>query len=75
MWCASAAATAWQVVAIFVLIPQGVGVNRDGAFAEYVAIPATNVFRPNVYIPTDLSEYFRPLRQRGAHRAVVQYGG
>ena len=28
---------------------QGVGVNRDGAFAEYVAIPATNVFRPNVH--------------------------
>ena len=30
---------------------QGVGVNRDGAFAEYLAIPATNVFRPSVYIP------------------------
>ena len=53
---------------------QGVGVNRDGAFAEYVAIPATNVFRPNIYIPTELIEYFRPLWQRGAYRAVVQYG-
>ena len=39
---------------------QGVGVNRDGAFAEYVAIPATNVFRPNVYIPTDLLSIFDP---------------
>ena len=39
---------------------QGVGVNRDGAFAEYVAIPATNVFRPNVYIPTDLLIIFYP---------------
>ena len=39
---------------------QGVGVNRDGAFAEYLAIPATNVFRPNVYIPTDLLSIFDP---------------
>jgi threonine 3-dehydrogenase len=37
-----------------------VGVNRDGAFAEYLAIPATNVFRPNVYIPTDLLSIFDP---------------
>ena len=39
---------------------QGVGVNRDGAFAEYLAIPATNVFRPSVYIPTDLLAIFDP---------------
>ena len=39
---------------------QGVGVNRDGAFAEYLAIPATNVFKPNVYIPTDLLAIFDP---------------
>jgi len=39
---------------------QGVGVNRDGAFAEYIAIPATNVFRPSVYIPTDLLAIFDP---------------
>ena len=38
----------------------GVGVNRDGAFAEYLAIPATNVFKPNVYIPTDLLAIFDP---------------
>ena len=38
----------------------GVGVNRDWAFAEYLAIPATNVFRPNVYIPTDLLSIFDP---------------
>ena len=39
---------------------KGVGVNRDGAFAEYLAIPATNVFRPSVYIPTDLLAIFDP---------------
>ena len=39
---------------------QGVGVNRDGAFAEYVVIPATNVFRPSVYLPTDLLSIFDP---------------
>ena len=33
----------------------------DGAFAEYVAIPATNVFRPNVYIPSDLLSIFDPF--------------
>ena len=39
---------------------KSVGVNRDGAFAEYLAIPATNVFRPSVYIPTDLLAIFDP---------------
>jgi len=38
----------------------GVGVNRTGAFAEYLAIPASNVFRPNIYIPTDLLAIFDP---------------
>ncbi len=39
---------------------RGVGVNRPGAFAEYLAIPATNVFRPNILIPTDLLAIFDP---------------
>ena len=53
---------------------QGVGVNRDGAFAEYVVIPATNVFRPSVYLPTDLLSIFDPYGN-AAHGAVVQHGG
>ena len=39
---------------------KGVGVNRPGAFAQFLAIPATNVFRPSVYIPTDLLAIFDP---------------
>ncbi len=38
----------------------GVGVNRTGCFAEYLAIPAENVFKPRVDIPTDLLACFDP---------------
>jgi threonine 3-dehydrogenase len=38
----------------------GVGVNRTGAFAEYVAIPAKNVFRPNIKIPMEVLACFDP---------------
>lgn len=38
----------------------GVGVNRDGAFAEYISIPAKNVFKPSREIPTDLLACFDP---------------
>jgi len=38
----------------------GVGVNRDGAFAEYIAIPAKNVFKPSREISTDLLACFDP---------------
>lgn len=38
----------------------GVGVNRDGCFAEYLSIPAKNVFRPNIEIPTDVLACFDP---------------
>lgn len=38
----------------------GVGVNRTGAFAEYLAIPAKNIYRPNFSIPTDVLACFDP---------------
>lgn len=38
----------------------GIGVNRTGAFAEYLSIPAKNVFRPNIEIPTDVLACFDP---------------
>ena len=38
----------------------GVGVNRTGSFAEYVSIPAKNVFRPNFEIPTEVLACFDP---------------
>jgi len=39
----------------------GIGVNRDGAFAEYVSVPAENVFRPTQDISTDLLACFDPF--------------
>jgi threonine 3-dehydrogenase len=38
----------------------GVGVNRTGSFAEYLSIPAENVFKPSRDIPTDLLACFDP---------------
>ena len=38
----------------------GIGVNRTGCFAEYLSIPAKNVFRPNTYIPTEVLACFDP---------------
>ena len=40
---------------------QGVGVNRPGAFAEYLAIPVTNVWYCDPTIPTDVLACFDPL--------------
>ncbi len=39
----------------------GVGVNRSGSFAEYVAIPAVNVFRIPPEIPDEVAAFFDPL--------------
>ncbi len=38
----------------------GIGVNRTGCFAEYLAIPAKNVFRPNSKISTEVLACFDP---------------
>jgi len=39
----------------------GVGVNRDGAFAEYLCIPVTNVWHCDPSIPMDVLSCFDPL--------------
>lgn len=39
----------------------GVGVQRDGAFAEYVVIPAHNAYQIPDSIPDDLAAIFDPL--------------
>ena len=39
----------------------GVGVNRAGAFAEYLAIPVTNAWYCHRSIPTDILACFDPL--------------
>lgn len=38
----------------------GVGVNRTGAFAEYLSVPAKNIFKPSRPISTDLLAIFDP---------------
>ncbi|MCS7061630.1 MAG: L-threonine 3-dehydrogenase [Thermoflexales bacterium] len=40
---------------------QGVGVNRPGAFAEYLCIPVTNVWHADPSIPTDILSIFDPF--------------
>jgi threonine 3-dehydrogenase len=40
---------------------QGVGVNRTGAFAEYIALPMTNVWHHRPTIDRDIASIFDPL--------------
>jgi threonine 3-dehydrogenase len=40
---------------------KGVGVNRDGAFAEYLAIPVANVWPCDPKIPLEILSSFDPL--------------
>ncbi|WP_119342783.1 L-threonine 3-dehydrogenase [Facilibium subflavum] len=39
----------------------GVGVNRQGAFAEYLSIPAENVFKVPDYVSDDIASIFDPF--------------
>ncbi|MFA6568379.1 MAG: L-threonine 3-dehydrogenase [Victivallales bacterium] len=48
---------------------KGVGVNRTGAFAEYLCIPMTNVWFCDPHIPTDVLSCFDPLGN-AAHTAL-----
>jgi len=50
---------------------QGVGVNRDGAFADYLCIPAANVVKVNPDIPLDVLSCFDPLGN--ATHAALQW--
>ena len=47
----------------------GVGVNRDGAFAEYIVLPMTNIWRHSPKVDLEVACHLRSLRQRGSHRA------
>ncbi|MEE9117320.1 MAG: L-threonine 3-dehydrogenase [Calditrichia bacterium] len=47
----------------------GVGVNRTGAFAEYLVIPATNVWHCDTRIPEDVLSIFDPFGN-AAHTAL-----
>ena len=48
---------------------KGVGVNRPGSFAEYLALPATNLFRLHDGISDDLASIFDPYGN-AAHTAL-----
>lgn len=39
----------------------GVGVQRDGAFAEYLCLPQSNVWAAPEFVPLDTLAYFDPL--------------
>jgi threonine 3-dehydrogenase len=47
----------------------GVGVNRPGSFAEYLSLPATNLFKVPDDIPDDLAAIFDPYGN-AAHTAL-----
>jgi threonine 3-dehydrogenase len=40
---------------------KGVGVNRQGAFADYVSLPVTNIWHHDPKIDTDVASIFDPL--------------
>jgi threonine 3-dehydrogenase len=40
---------------------KGVGVNRPGAFAEYISLPMTNVWHHDPKLPRDVQAIFDPL--------------
>lgn len=48
----------------------GVGVNRDGCFAEYLAIPAENAFHMPDEIPDEIASIFDPLGN-AVHTALM----
>ena len=48
---------------------QGVGVNRPGAFAEYLSIPVTNVWHADPSIPPEILSIFDPFGN-AAHSAL-----
>ena len=39
----------------------GVGIHRDGAFADYIVIPESNVWPVNEEIPSDIASFFDPF--------------
>jgi threonine 3-dehydrogenase len=40
---------------------KGVGVNRHGAFAEYIALPMTNIWRHGPSVPLEIAAIFDPF--------------
>jgi threonine 3-dehydrogenase len=49
--------------------PSGIGVNRDGAFAEFISVPVTNIWYCDRNIPLEVLSCFDPLGN-AAHTAL-----
>lgn len=47
----------------------GVGVNRSGAFADYLSLPAVNAFKLPANVPDEIAAYLDPLGN-AAHTAL-----
>ena len=50
----------------------GVGVNRDGCFAEYLALPASNAWHVHPSVPSDVAAFFDPFGN--ATHATLSFG-
>ena len=74
-WSAGAAATVSPAAAICARTRMGVGVNRPGAFAEFIALPMTNIWRHHEGDAARCGRDLRPVRQRRAHRALLPGAG
>ncbi|MEI6874264.1 MAG: L-threonine 3-dehydrogenase [Spirochaetota bacterium] len=48
---------------------RGVGVNRPGCFAEYISVPATNVWKVHPSVPDEVAAIFDPYGN-AAHTAL-----
>ena len=57
---AGCVATAAPATGISARIPSGIGVNRDGAFAEYIVVPAANLWLIPREIPSEIAAFFDP---------------
>ncbi len=60
-WFAGAAATAAAGRRHLCAHTKGVGVNRPGAFAEYISLPMTNIWRHHDGIDLDVAAIFDPF--------------
>ena len=60
-WSAGAAAIAWPGGRHLCAHTQGVGVNRPGAFAEFIALPMTNIWRHDPKIDQEVAAIFDPF--------------
>lgn len=69
MWSAGDVVIAWPADGTCV-IPRGIGVNRDGAFAEFISVPVTNIWYCDKSIPLDVISCFDPLGNAG-HTALT----